>query len=110
EERDSLGGVIEVVVHGVPVGLGSHVQADRKLDARLAAAVLSVQAMKGVEFGLGFEVAATPGSRAHDEITWTGTAYARRTNRAGGLEGGMTTGEPLVLRAAMKPLSSLTRP
>ena len=110
DERDTLGGVIEVVVLGLPVGLGSHVQADRKLDARLAAAVLSVQAMKGVEFGLGFEGAATPGSRAHDEITWTGTAYARASNRAGGLEGGMTTGEPVVLRAAMKPLSSLPRP
>lgn len=109
-DRDTLGGVIEVVVHGLPVGIGSHVQADRKLDARLAAAVLSVQAMKGVEFGLGFEVAATPGSAAHDEITWTGTSFARATNRAGGIEAGMTTGEPVVLRAAMKPLSSLPRP
>lgn len=108
--NDTLGGVIEVVVHGLPPGLGSHVHWDRKIDARLAAACLSVQAMKGVEFGLGFAVADTPGSRAHDEIGHDGTAFTRHHERAGGIEAGMTTGQPLTLRVAMKPLSSLTRP
>jgi chorismate synthase len=119
-ERDTLGGVIEVAVHGLPPGLGSHVHWDRKLDTRLAAALMSVQAIKGVEVGEGFRSAAVPGSRAHDEIevtppregAWPGsvTGYRRRTGRSGGLEGGMSTGEVLSLRAAMKPLSSLTQP
>jgi chorismate synthase len=106
-ERDTLGGVVEVVVHGLPPGLGSYVHYDRKLDARLAMACLSVQAMKGVEFGAGFGLADLPGSRAHDEIEHDGSAYVRRTSRAGGLEGGVTTGQPLVLRVAMKPISSI---
>lgn len=108
-DRDTLGGTIEVIAWGLPPGLGSHVHADRKLDARLAAAALSVQAMKGVEFGLGFAAADTPGSAAHDEIAHDG-AYQRVTNRAGGIEAGMSNGQPLVLRVAMKPLSSLPRP
>jgi chorismate synthase len=106
-DRDTLGGVIEVVVHGLPPGLGSYVHYDRKLDARLAMACLSVQAMKGVEFGDGFRLADLPGSRAHDEIEHDGSAYVRRTARAGGLEGGVTTGQPLTLRVAMKPISSI---
>jgi chorismate synthase len=111
DHNDTLGGVVEVLAYGLPPGLGSHVHWDRKLDARLAAACLSVQAMKGVEFGDGFRLAATPGSRAHDEIAHTADGgYHRLTDRAGGLEAGMTTGQPLRLRVAMKPLSSLTRP
>jgi chorismate synthase len=106
-DRDTLGGVIEVVVHGLPPGLGSYVHYDRKLDARLAMACLSVQAMKGVEFGEGFGLADLPGSRAHDEIEHDGAAYVRRSSRAGGLEGGVTTGQPLVLRVAKKPISSI---
>lgn len=106
-DRDTLGGVIEVVVQGLPPGLGSYVHYDRKLDARLAMACLSVQAMKGVEFGDGFRLADVPGSRAHDEIDHDGTRYVRRTARAGGLEGGVTTGQPLILRVAMKPISSI---
>ena len=112
---DTLGGVFEVVARGVPVGLGSHVSWDRRLDARIGAAMLSIQAMKGVEIGLGFEAAGLPGSRVHDEISVDPTSlrtggFQRSRNNAGGLEGGMTTGEPLVVRVAMKPLSSLTRP
>ncbi len=119
EERDTLGGVIEVVVHGLPPGLGSHVHWDRKLDARLAAALMSIQAFKGVGIGDGFDSAAVPGSVAHDEIMPTDdlvdgvdshTPFTRKTHRAGGLEGGMTTGEVLRVSAAMKPLSSLMRP
>jgi chorismate synthase len=109
-DRDTLGGTIEVLAYGLPPGLGSHVHWDRKLDTRLAAACLSVQAMKGVEFGAGFALADTPGSLAHDEIAYADGAYARSTDRAGGLEAGMTTGQPLRLRVAMKPLSSLPRP
>ena len=114
---DTLGGVVEVVVRHLPVGLGSHVAWDRRLDARLAAAWMSIPAVKGVEIGLGFRGAALPGSEAHDEIRRAppGAARAsgglvRDTDRAGGLEGGMTTGEPLVARLAMKPLSTLMRP
>lgn len=114
-EGDTLGGIFEVVVRGHPVGLGSHVSWDRKLDGRLAGAMMSIQAMKGVEIGLGFEAARRFGSEVHDEIEhapnrlMTG-GYKRLRNNAGGLEGGITTGEPLVIRVAMKPLSSLTRP
>ena len=108
---DSLGGVFEVVVTGVPTGLGSHVHWDRKLDGRLAAALMSVQAIKGVEIGGGFALARLPGSRVHDEIAYEdGRGYFRRSNRAGGIEGGITNGEPLVLRAAMKPIPTLTAP
>lgn len=111
---DTLGGIVEVVARGVVLGLGAHVSWDRKLDGRLAQAMLSIPAVKGVEIGLGFEAARRPGSAVHDEIVRGGRSatggFARRTNRAGGLEGGMTTGEPLVVRVAMKPLSTLMRP
>jgi len=112
---DTLGGICEVICDGAPVGLGSHISWDRKLDGRLAAALMSIPAVKGVEIGLGFEGARRPGSDVHDEIDLApGRATAghvqRRTNRAGGLEGGITTGEPLVLRVAMKPISTLMRP
>ncbi len=114
---DTLGGVAEVVVRGLVVGLGSHVSWDRKLDARLAAAWMSIPAVKGVEIGLGFGAARAPGSEAHDEIgrapegeARTAGGFARATNRAGGLEGGMSTGEPLVARLAMKPIATLLRP
>jgi chorismate synthase len=111
DERDTLGGVVEILVHGLPPGLGSHVHWDRKLDTRLAAALMSIQAFKGVEVGDGFRSAEVPGSKAHDEIVRADDGgYRRVTGRAGGLEGGMTTGEILRLRAAMKPISSLTQP
>jgi len=109
---DSLGGVVEVLAYGVPPGLGSHVHWDRKIDGLLAQALMSIQAMKGVEIGDGFEVAGRRGSDAHDEILWepeSGT-YPRASDRAGGTEGGMTTGALLVARVAMKPLASLNRP
>ncbi|HEX9282284.1 MAG TPA: chorismate synthase, partial [Gemmatimonadales bacterium] len=104
---DTLGGVVEVLALGVPVGLGSHVSWDRKLDGRLAQALMSIPAVKGVELGLGFEAARRKGSEVHDEIL---PGLARATNRAGGTEGGMTTGEPLVARVAMKPISTLMSP
>src|SRR5213596_2446746 len=104
---DTLGGVVEVIALGVPVGLGSHVSWDRKLDGRLAQALMSIPAVKGVELGLGFEAARRKGSEVHDEIL---PGLARATNRAGGTEGGMTTGEPLVARVAMKPISTLMAP
>jgi chorismate synthase len=109
---DSLGGVVEVLGYGVPVGLGSHVHWDRKLDGMLAQAMLSIQAVKGVEIGDGFDVAGRRGSEAHDAITWeTGShSYHRETNWSGGVEGGMSNGEPLVARVAMKPLATLNRP
>jgi chorismate synthase len=114
EDGDTLGGVFEVVVRGVPVGLGSHVSWDRKLDARLAGAVMSIQAIKGVELGLGFEGARRRGSKVHDPIVLDGSSgrsggFARTSNSAGGLEGGVTTGEPLVIRGAMKPISTLMK-
>lgn len=107
---DTLGGVLEVRFAGLPVGLGSHVQWDRKLDGRVAQAVMSVQAIKGVEVGLGFAAAAKPGSAVHDAVFLRGGSYARDTNGAGGLEGGMTNGEDLVVRAAMKPIATLMKP
>lgn len=111
ERGDTLGGVFEVAVLGLPSGLGSYVHWDRKIDARLAAALMSINAVKGVEFGLGFEAARTPGTRAHDEIFYDPSrGFYRETNRAGGIEGGTTTGDPLVVRAAMKPLSTLRTP
>ncbi|WP_062311929.1 chorismate synthase [Demequina rhizosphaerae] len=106
---DTLGGVVEVVAYGVPVGLGSHVHWDRRLDARLAAALMGIQAIKGVEVGDGFRTAARRGSQAHDEIEYGEDGVQRRTNRAGGVEGGMTNGEPLRVRAAMKPISTVPR-
>jgi chorismate synthase len=112
KEGDSLGGVVEVLAYGVPVGLGSHVHWDRKLDALLAQALMSIQAVKGVEIGDGFEVAGRRGSQAHDPIVWDQAAgtYRRESALAGGTEGGMSTGEVLVVRAAMKPLATLNRP
>ncbi len=115
---DTVGGVVEIIVTGVPVGLGSHVQWDRKLDARLSMAVMSIQAIKGVEIGLGFEAARSPGSKVHDEIFFDAgrlmegklTGFYRETNNAGGIEGGISNGEHLVIRAAMKPIPTLYRP
>jgi len=108
---DTLGGIIEVIAYGVPVGLGSHVQWDRKLDAQIAQALMSIQAIKGVAFGDGFELAACPGSEAHDAIFYEqGRGYYRQTNRAGGFEGGMTTGMPIVVQAVMKPIPTLYHP
>jgi chorismate synthase len=104
---DTLGGVVEVIALGVPIGLGAHVSWDAKLDGRLAQALMSIPAVKGVELGLGFEAARRKGSEVHDEIL---PGLARATNRAGGTEGGMTTGEPLVARVAMKPISTLMSP
>ncbi|MEU7868497.1 chorismate synthase [Dactylosporangium sp. NPDC049140] len=109
KDADTLGGIVEVLAYGVPPGLGSHVQWDRKLDARLATALMSIQAIKGVEIGDAFTQARSRGSVAHDEIINTPDGVKRVTDRAGGLEGGMTTGEPLRVRAAMKPISSLNR-
>jgi chorismate synthase len=109
QDADTLGGVVEVLAYQVPPGLGSHVQWDRKLDGRLAAALLSIHAIKGVEIGDAFTQARSRGSAAHDEIVPTPEGVRRVTDRAGGLEGGMTTGEPLRVRAAMKPISSLNR-
>jgi len=109
-DRDTLGGVVEVVAHGLPAGVGSHVHWDRKLDGRLAGAVMSIPAIKGVEIGEAGAVAAAYGSAAHDEIGHDGAMFTRSSNRAGGLEGGITNGEPLVVRAAMKPISTLMRP
>lgn len=108
-EGDTLGGVVEVVVHGLPPGLGSHVHWDRRIDARLAAALMGIQAIKGVEVGDGFDLAARRGSLAQDEIVSDGERLTRTSGRSGGTEGGMTTGEPLRVRAAMKPISTIPR-
>jgi len=117
EQGDTLGGIVEVVVHNPPFGLGSHAQWDRKLDALLAQAVMSIQAIKGVEIGLGFEAARRPGSQVHDEIAYDAAktelpslGYVRKTNNAGGTEAGMSNGQPIVVRAAMKPISTLRKP
>lgn len=112
KDGDSLGGVVEVLAYGVPVGLGSHVHWDRKLDGLLAQALLSIQAVKGVEIGDGFDVATRRGSDAHDAIGWDDATqrYRREGTRAGGIEGGMSTGEVLVTHVAMKPLATLNRP
>ena len=109
KEADTLGGIVEMIAYGVPPGLGSHTQWDRKLDSRLAAALMSIQAIKGVEIGDAFTQARSRGSVAHDEIMPTATGIRRLTDRAGGLEGGITSGEPVRVRAAMKPISSLNR-
>ena len=109
KDGDTLGGVVEVVVHGLPAGLGSHVHWDRRLDGRLAGALMSIQAIKGVEIGDGFATARRRGSAAHDEMDGTGDGIRRRTNRAGGIEGGMSTGELIRVRAAMKPISTVPR-
>jgi chorismate synthase len=111
KQNESLGGLFEVRAFGLVPGLGGHISWEERLDGRLAAALMSIQAMKAVGFGEGFDLAGTYGSQAHDEIFWTEErGYHRETNRAGGLEGGMTTGEPLLARVAMKPLSTLTKP
>nr|WP_017552416.1 chorismate synthase [Heyndrickxia coagulans] len=108
---DSIGGIVEVIATGMPAGVGSYVHYDRKLDARLARAIISINAFKGVEFGLGFEMAHRPGSEVHDEIAWSEeTGYTRKTNRLGGFEGGMTTGMPIVVRGVMKPIPTLYKP
>ena len=114
EAGDTLGGTFEMWASGVPIGLGSHIQWDRKLDGQVAQAVMSIHATKGVDIGGGFAVAAGPGSQAHDIILppdkWDGRQWRRETNRAGGLEGGMTNGEPIVVRGALKPISTLSKP
>ena len=109
KEGDTLGGVVEVVVRGLPVGLGSHVHWDRRLDSRLAGALMGIQAVKGVEVGDGFELASIRGSQAHDEIVPTTSGIRRVSGRSGGTEGGMSTGETLRVRAAMKPISTIPR-
>jgi chorismate synthase len=106
---DTLGGVVEVLAYGLPPGLGSHVHWDRRLDSRLAGVLMGIQAIKGVEVGDGFRTAARRGSQAHDEIENGPDGIRRRTNRAGGIEGGMTTGDPLRVRAAMKPISTVPK-
>ncbi|HZG12165.1 chorismate synthase [Kurthia gibsonii] len=108
---DTIGGVVEVIVEGMPAGVGSYVHYDRKLDGKLAQAMLSINAFKGVEFGIGFDAAHVPGSQVHDEIIWDEEqGYTRRTNRLGGLEGGMSTGMPIVVRGVMKPIPTLYKP
>jgi chorismate synthase len=108
---DSIGGVVEVIAAGMPAGVGSYVQYDRKLDSKLAAAIVSINAFKGVEFGIGFKAARKPGSEVHDEIIWDQeNGYTRKTNRLGGFEGGMTTGMPIVVRGVMKPIPTLYKP
>ena len=110
KDRDTVGGVFEVLAHGAPPGLGSYVHYDRKLDGRLALALMSIQSVKGVEVGDGFATAARPGSKAHDEIVVRGDRVTRKTSRAGGIEGGMSTGETIRVRAAMKPFSTVPKP
>jgi chorismate synthase len=109
KDGDTLGGVVEVLAYGLPPGLGSHVHWDRRLDARLAAALMGIQAIKGVELGDGFGLARVPGSRAHDEIEPTADGVRRKTGHSGGTEGGLSTGEPLRVRAAMKPIATVPR-
>jgi chorismate synthase len=111
ENGDSIGGIVEVIVEGMPAGVGSYVHFDRKLDSKLAAAICSINAFKGVEFGIGFEAAHIPGSQVHDEILWSEErGFYRKSNRLGGLEGGMTNGMPLVIRGVMKPIPTLYKP
>ncbi|WP_174613603.1 chorismate synthase [Virgibacillus ihumii] len=111
KDGDSIGGVVEVYVEGMPAGVGSYVHYDRKLDSRIAGSVVSINAFKGVEFGLGFEAARRNGSQVHDEIAWNDEdGYYRKTNRLGGFEGGMTTGMPIVVKGVMKPIPTLYKP
>ncbi|MFC0271602.1 chorismate synthase [Metabacillus herbersteinensis] len=111
ENGDSIGGIVEVVVEGMPAGVGSYVHYDRKLDSKIAAAIVSINAFKGVEFGIGFEAGRKLGSEVHDEILWSKEqGYTRKTNRLGGFEGGMTTGMPLIIRGVMKPIPTLYKP
>ncbi|MFH1826533.1 MAG: chorismate synthase [bacterium] len=111
EDGDTLGGTFEVTVTGVPVGLGSHVMWDRRLDGKLAQAVMAIPAIKGVEIGMGFGVASQPGSKVHDEINYDKKeGFSHKTNNAGGIEGGISNGEPIIVRAAMKPIATLLKP
>lgn len=110
KEGSSLGGIYEIVITGLPVGLGSYVQWDRKLDGQLAQAIMGTQAMKGVEIGLGFEAGHRPGHEVQDEIFYQNGSFKRRTNRMGGIEGGMTTGMPIILRGVMKPIPTMLNP
>ena len=111
KDGDTIGGIVETIIGGVPVGLGSYVQWDKKLDAKIAQGVVSINAFKGVEFGLGFETGRLKGSQVMDEIIWSKEAgYTRRTNNLGGFEGGMTNGEPLLVRGVMKPIPTLYKP
>jgi len=110
DNKDAVGGVFEVVILGCPVGLGSHVHPDRRLSGKLGQAILSIQSIKGVEMGLGFKVAGIPASKVHDEIFFENEQFTRNTNNAGGLEGGMTNGQPIVIRAAVKPVSTISKP
>ncbi|PGM49284.1 chorismate synthase [Bacillus sp. AFS053548] len=111
QKGDSVGGIVEVVVEGMPAGVGSYVHYDRKLDSKIAGAIVSINAFKGVEFGIGFETGSLPGSEVHDEIAYSEEqGYYRLSNRAGGFEGGMTTGMPIVVRAVMKPIPTLYKP
>lgn len=111
KDGDTIGGIVETLVGGVPVGLGSYVQWDKKLDAKIAQGVVSINAFKGVEFGLGFDAGRLKGSQVMDEIIWSqDTGYTRRTNNLGGFEGGMTNGEPILVRGVMKPIPTLYKP
>ncbi|MEX0929782.1 MAG: chorismate synthase [Balneolales bacterium] len=110
KEGTSLGGIYEIVITGVPPGLGSYSQWDRKLEGQIAQAIMSTQAMKGVEIGFGFEAGKSRGHEVHDEITWDGKSYGRSTNRAGGIEGGISTGMPIIVRGAMKPIPTMLNP
>jgi chorismate synthase len=110
EKGDAVGGIFEIIVLNAPIGLGSHVHPDRRLSGKLASAVMSIQGVKGVEIGLGFSVASIPGSKAHDEIFYENEKFTRHTNNAGGLEGGITNGEPIIIRAAIKPAATISKP
>ncbi|RHW41249.1 chorismate synthase [Neobacillus notoginsengisoli] len=111
ENGDSIGGIVEVTAEGMPPGIGSYVQYDRKLDSKIAGAIVSINAFKGVEFGIGFKAAEIPGSLVHDEIVWSESdGYSRKTNRLGGFEGGMTNGMPIIVRGVMKPIPTLYKP
>jgi len=110
KQGSSLGGIYEIVITGVPAGLGSYVHWDRKLDGLLAQAILSTQAMKGVQVGLGFEAGKLSGHEVHDEISWDGSTYRRKTNRAGGIEGGVSTGMPIIIQGIMKPIPTMLTP
>ena len=109
-EGDSVGGIFEIIAFGLPYGLGSYTQWDRKLHARIAESIMSVNAFKGIEIGMGFDQSGKFGSQVHDEIGWDGEKYTRYTNNAGGIEGGMSNGQPLVVRAVMKPIPTLIKP
>ena len=109
-EGDSVGGVFEIIANGLPYGLGSHVQWDTKLHARIAESIMSVNAFKGIEIGLGFKSSLRLGSEVHDEISWNGKKYTRHSNNAGGIEGGMSNAQPIIVRAVMKPIPTLIKP